>query len=165
MKTLGELLKDYREEHSLSLRNFATQCNISHSYIDKLEKGIDPRNGQPVEPTLDMIEKLAKAMGLSLDSLLRAIGKIDATENSPSKVNNLDTLKSVALSEKDEKDVEKRMQKMRDDLLSDADGLMFSGNPMSPEAIESVLSALEFGMKQAKLINKKYTPKKYRKEK
>ena len=44
------------------------------------------------------------------------------------------------------------------------EGLMLSGEPVSPDAIQSIVDALEFGMRQAKLINKKYTPKKYRKE-
>jgi len=175
MKTLGELIKNYRKEQGLSLRDFEALCGISHSYIAKLEKGIDRRTGNPIEPTLDLVEKIAKAMGLSLDSILRAIGKIDAPDNSNQyenietaqgllfKNNNVVSNKSEVLSQKDEKDVQKRMQKIKDDLLSGPEGLMFAGEPMSPEAVESVLSALEFGITQAKLLNKKFTPKKYRK--
>lgn len=45
------------------------------------------------------------------------------------------------------------------------DGLMFDGNPASPEAIESILSAMQIGMEMAKKKNReKYTPKKYRKD-
>ena len=45
------------------------------------------------------------------------------------------------------------------------DGLMFDGNPASPEAIESILSAMQIGMEMAKKKNKeKYTPQKYRKD-
>lgn len=45
------------------------------------------------------------------------------------------------------------------------DGLMFDGNPASPEAIDSILSAMKIGMEMAKQKNKeKYTPKKYKKD-
>jgi transcriptional regulator with XRE-family HTH domain len=77
MKALGEKIKAYRDEHKLSLREFAELCGVSHSYIDKLEKGVDQRSGKPVEPTLDVIEKIASAMGLTLGQLLTQIGKID----------------------------------------------------------------------------------------
>jgi len=41
---------------------------------------------------------------------------------------------------------------------------MFDGNPMTDEAKESILAAMEVGLQMAKLKNKeKYTPKKYRK--
>lgn len=45
------------------------------------------------------------------------------------------------------------------------EGLMFDGDPASPEAIESILSAMQIGMEMAKKRNKeKYTPKKYKKD-
>lgn len=78
MNTLGNLIKEYRNENNLSLRDFAKMCDVSHSYIDKLEKGIDPRNGKTVEPTLDVIEKVASAMNISLEELLLKIGKISS---------------------------------------------------------------------------------------
>ena len=41
---------------------------------------------------------------------------------------------------------------------------MFDGDPASPEAIESILAAMELGLQAAKMKNKeKYTPKKHRK--
>ena len=44
-----------------------------------------------------------------------------------------------------------------------SEGLMLSGNPISPEAVESLIEALSSGIRQAKITNKKFTPKKYRK--
>ena len=44
------------------------------------------------------------------------------------------------------------------------EGLMFDGKPASPEAVESIISAMQIGMEMAKKKNKeKYTPKKYKK--
>ena len=70
---------------------------------------------------------------------------------------------SEALTPRDERDIEKILDQTRDQLLSQ-EGLMFDGQPASPEAIESILSAMQIGMELAKKKNKeKYTPKKYKK--
>ncbi|WIL44901.1 helix-turn-helix transcriptional regulator (plasmid) [Bacillus bombysepticus] len=76
-KTLGEIIKNYRLTNKLSLRDFAQKCDVSHTYIDKLEKGVDSRTGKPVEPTLLVIEKISKAMNISTKSLLEEIGFIE----------------------------------------------------------------------------------------
>ena len=75
-KTLGEIIKNYRLSNKLSLREFAQKCDVSHTYIDKLEKGVDSRTGKPVEPTLLVIEKISNAMNISTKSLLEKIGFI-----------------------------------------------------------------------------------------
>lgn len=67
------------------------------------------------------------------------------------------------LTEKDERDIEKILNSTREHLLTQ-EGLMFDGDPATPEAIDSILSAMQIGMEMAKKKNKeKYTPKKYRK--
>ncbi|WP_270608180.1 helix-turn-helix domain-containing protein [Bacillus mobilis] len=75
-KTLGEIIKGYRFKNKLSLRDFAQKCDVSHTYIDKLEKGMDSRTGKPVEPTLLVIEKISKAMNKKTETLLEEIGFI-----------------------------------------------------------------------------------------
>lgn len=75
-RTLGEIIKDYRFNNKLSLRDFAQKCDVSHTYIDKLEKGVDSRTGKPVEPTLLVIEKISKALNKRTDTLLEEIGFI-----------------------------------------------------------------------------------------
>ncbi|MCU7663399.1 MULTISPECIES: helix-turn-helix domain-containing protein [Bacillus] len=84
-KTLGEIIKNYRLTHKLSLRDFAQKCDVSHAYIDKLEKGIDPRNGKPVEPTLLVIEKISKAMDKKTENLLEEIGFIEGERSDAKK--------------------------------------------------------------------------------
>lgn len=69
-----------------------------------------------------------------------------------------------SLSLKDKREILDIMNFTKDALLSQ-EGLMFDGDPASPEAIESILSAMEIGMEMAKKKNKeKYTPKKYKKD-
>lgn len=71
---------------------------------------------------------------------------------------------STELNKRDTKQIEKIIQQTKDNLTSQ-EGLMFDGDPASPEAIESILNAMEIGMEMAKKKNKeKYTPKKYKKD-
>lgn len=75
-----------------------------------------------------------------------------------------DSLSDESLSHKDKRDILDIISSTKAELLSQ-EGLMFDGDPASPEAIESILSAMEIGMEMAKKKNKeKYTPKKYKKD-
>ena len=68
------------------------------------------------------------------------------------------------LTNRDTKDIEKILDMTRAQ-LENQEGLMFDGDPATPEAIESILSAMQIGMELAKKKNKeKYTPKKYKKD-
>ena len=71
---------------------------------------------------------------------------------------------SSELTARDEKDIAKILEQTKEQLLSH-EGLMFDGDPASPEAINSILDAMQIGMEMAKKKNKeKYTPKKYKKD-
>ena len=73
-------------------------------------------------------------------------------------------IESPTLTRRDTRDIEKILEQTRGQLTSQED-LMFDGEPASPEAIESILSAMQIGMELAKKKNKeKYTPKKYKKD-
>ena len=68
------------------------------------------------------------------------------------------------LTKRDTKDIEKILDMTRAQ-LENQEGLMFDGDPASPEAIESIISAMQIGMELAKKKNKEtYTPKKYKKD-
>lgn len=68
------------------------------------------------------------------------------------------------LTKRDTRDIEKILDQTREQLISQ-EGLMFDGDPASPEAIDSILAAMQIGMEMAKKKNKeKYTPKKYKKD-
>lgn len=77
MKTIGEIIKEFRKANNLSLRELAKMTGLSHTYIDKLEKGYDPRTGKKVEPTMYTIACIAEAMKVPRESLLKEIGYID----------------------------------------------------------------------------------------
>lgn len=100
----------------------------------------------------DKLQKIANYFGVPLTYLLTGSMEEPEVEKAP------------ALTARDEKDIEKILNNTREQLLSQ-EGLMFDGDPASPEAIDSILSAMQIGMEMAKKKNKeKYTPKKYKKD-
>lgn len=85
---------------------------------------------------------------------------------------SMDFLMTGENTEKKEVELNKRDTKQIESIIANTeqllkqDGLMFNGNPASPEAIESIISAMQVGMEMAKKRNKElYTPKKYKEDK
>ena len=77
--TLGEFLKNYRKRMSLSQRDLAMRCNVSHSYIGFLESGKNPSTGEPIKPSLVNLHKIANGMEIRLDELLSSIDDMTVT--------------------------------------------------------------------------------------
>ena len=99
-------------------------------------------------PKADKLQKIADYFGVTVVYLQNGNEEPQAKESS--------------LTPKDERDIEKILDQTREQLMSQ-EGLMFDGKPASPEAIDSILSAMQIGMEMAKKKNKeKYTPKKYK---
>lgn len=67
--TLGEIVKKYREDNSLSMYAFAKRCSLSKGYISMLENNINARNNKPIAPTITSMNKIAFGMGIELDKL------------------------------------------------------------------------------------------------
>lgn len=101
-----------------------------------------------ITPKSDTMKKIADYFGVTVDYLMTGNEKPDI---------------DPVLKPRDEKDI-KDILANTEQLLKQ-DGLMFNGDPASPEAIDSILSAMKIGMEIAKKKNKeKYTPKKYKKD-
>ena len=76
---IGEILKQYRTDKHLSQREFAQVCNVSNGYISMLEAGVNPRSGEPLIPSLTVLNKIAAGMGITVDALIDAADDIDVT--------------------------------------------------------------------------------------
>lgn len=129
-----------RDSKGLKDSNVATMTQIGKSTFS------DWKSGRST-PKQEKLSKIANALDVSLDYLT-----------------NGDELKEESkLTRRDTKEITEMLNSMED--LLKQDGLMFDGDPASPEAIDSILSAMKIGMEMAKQKNKeKYTPKKYKKE-
>lgn len=133
--SLGNRLKSEREKRGWSQKFVATKTGISNAVLSNYER--DYR-----DPDTDTLKKLAELYEVETDYLL-----------------------GRQVQKKDEKDIAKRLEQIRKDLesgSSDGDGLAFHGEPMSEEAIDSLMDAMELIVRQTQRINKKYIPKKYR---
>lgn len=143
MSTLGERLRIARERKGLKQTQVKEKTNINNKTLSGYENNVS-------EPDTNTLVKLADLYEVSYRWLLT--GKGDIKEGD----------KKDDLTEKDERDIAKRIAALRED-LANAEGLSFHGEPMSEEAIESLLEAMEYAERQATRVNKKYIPKKYRK--
>lgn len=100
------------------------------------------------KPSAEALEKMSEYFGLSINEIL---GLEEKT-------------KAPALTKKDERDIARQLEALKQSLES-GESLMFDGDPMTDEARESILQAMELGLRAAKLKSKeKFTPKKYRKD-
>ncbi|MEK4702013.1 helix-turn-helix transcriptional regulator [Solibacillus sp. FSL R7-0668] len=142
MVKYGDRLRSLREGKGLSQKELADKLNINRSTYARYETS-------STQPDYDILNAVANFYDVSVDYLLGRINEI----NKP------------LLSEKEERDMAKRMEKMKKDLKEgnqDGEGLNFRGEPMSEEAMESLLEALEHAERIATLANKKFAPNKYR---
>lgn len=115
----------------------------------------DWKNGRS-KPKQDKLKKIADYFGVSLDYL---VGKTDIRQTA-----NESNWKPQ-LNDKDEKDIQKKIQSILDDLDNPNDSLMYNGEPLELDDItkELLRASMENGLRIAKIKAKeKYTPKKYR---
>lgn len=68
MSEFGRLIRRIRKEKKLSLKDVAKRGGLSHAYISQIE------NGKRVNPTGQVINKLAKGLGVPVYDLLAISG-------------------------------------------------------------------------------------------
>ena len=164
--SFSETLKRLRLEKGLTQGDLAKYSGLKQSSIAMYETG--KRN-----PKIDVLERLADFFNVDIDYL---IGKTDKTTKvivaPPEPQKSIEAppapQKSGGLPElnaRDERDIQKRLKSMLDDLDPNAGLAYYNGQePMDDETRDLIRAALENSLRVAKQIAKaKYTPKKYRK--
>lgn len=150
MGDFQNIFKRLRVSTGLTQVEIAEKLKISRSTIGMYETGAR-------EPDFETLERIADFFNVDIDYLL---GRTNKTTLLPETIGQYNS----GLNKRDTRDIEKILDQTREQLLSQ-EGLMFDGDPASPEAIESILAAMQIGMEMAKKKNKeKYTPKKYKKD-
>ena len=138
-----EVFEQLLQKHGVTSYKVAKEAGVTQTALSNSKSGRST-------PTTKTLQKIADYFGVTIDYLMT--GK-DESEK-----------KETTLTRRDERDIEKILDQTREQLLSQ-EGLMFDGQPATPEAIDSILSAMQVGMELAKKKNKeKYTPKKYKKD-
>lgn len=142
--TLGELIREYRDQHGMSMDEFARLSNLSKGYISMLEKNKNPRNGKPITPSIATYTDVAAAMHVSVAELMEKVGEKD--EGLPD------------LNARDERQIERDLE----DMMHSVSTAAYEGDSDAQEDIEAFKATLKSAMIQAKRIaKKKYTPRKY----
>ena len=92
---IGDLIVDYIDRTNTSQTRFAQMCDVSKGYISMLIKGENPKTKKPIIPTLKNYQKIASALGMSLEDLFNtiddapvSIGPLSAQEQSDTPSDN-----------------------------------------------------------------------------
>lgn len=71
--TLGDIIKEYRKNHDMSMDNFSERSGISKAYISLLEKNKHPKTGKTIAPSIQCIKQAADGMGMDFNILFGMI--------------------------------------------------------------------------------------------
>ena len=135
--TLKGRIKELANQKGISLPTLESELGFGNSTIVKWDKST---------PNAEKLNAVAKYFGVSMDYLLNGVDE-------------------DGLSEKDNKDIARRLESTLEELENSQDGLMFSGEPLDDETRELLKASLENSIRIAKINAKqKFTPKKYRKD-
>lgn len=74
---LGQMLKIARGKKSL--REYAARIGISHTHLDSIERGFDPRTGKPVNISAATLKKISKETGIDVSAFYEEVkqSKVD----------------------------------------------------------------------------------------
>lgn len=138
MLTREEFLKNKILEHG-SMKDFAKQINMPYTTLFSILKNVG---------------------GASIDNVLKICAGLNINADDLENINN-----SPVLTSKDERDIQKRLQSILNDLNSDAALSFYNGDQeMDDETKELLKVSLEQSIRTAKIRAKeKFTPNKYKK--
>lgn len=71
--TLGDIIKDYRKKHDLSMDAFSEKSGISKAYISLLEKNKHPKTEKNIAPSIQCIKQAADGMNMDFNVLFGLI--------------------------------------------------------------------------------------------
>lgn len=142
MNTIGQRIKSLRLKYNMTGNELGARLNVTRNAVSQWET--DKRI-----PTSQMLSELAKLFNVSTDYL------INGTTSPAFK---------PTLSERDERDIQKRLELLMNDLDSETGLAFYNGEgEMDDETRELLRASLESALRITKLKAKeKFTPKKYR---
>lgn len=155
MDKRAEILDKLITDTGLSKKAFAEKIGLPPTTLRSiLSRGVG-------NASVDNVIKVCKGLGITTDDLENmAEGKLEQNNDEWNK-------KLPDLTDKDERNIQKELEKMIDGLSSNSGYAAFDGqvlDEMDEEDRELLIKSLETSLRFAKKIAKqKYTPKKYRK--
>ncbi|WMM16115.1 helix-turn-helix domain-containing protein [Staphylococcus saprophyticus] len=98
MTEFGSKLKELRGKKSI--RQTAKGIGISHTYLDSLEKGIDPRTGKERKPTIDVINKISLYFNYDFNKLVDLANIFVSLKNLPEEQKEIQHKKFMSIINK-----------------------------------------------------------------
>lgn len=143
MLPLYERIEMFCEKEGVNITEMCRAAGVPRSALS------DYKAGRKKSINLTNMSKMADYFGISIDEL---------TGREPQKE------KTPTLTEKDERDIAKKLDDMLGQLGASGEALMFDGEPLDDETRELLRASLKNQLEMTKRMAKqKYTPKKYRK--
>lgn len=143
MVEMYKRIDDLCKSNGTNVTAMCKELNIARSSLSELNRG------RTKSLSYEYISKIASHFDVDPDYIA---GKTDIKKEAP------------ALTEKDERDISKRLDQMLSDLESTQGALMFDGEPLDDVTKELLIASLRKDLEMGKKIAKqKFTPKKYRK--
>lgn len=135
-----EIFAKLLQEHNKTPYRVYKDTGISQTTLSEWKNG-------KVTPKADKLQTIAEYFGVTIDYLMGNEQK-----------------ETPALTKKDERDIEKKLNETLEELELSQDGLMFNGEPLDDITKELLIQSIRNGIELSKRIAKeKYTPKKYKK--
>ena len=140
--SFGQILYNLRTSRNITQAELANYLKISKSLISMYE-----RNQR--KPSFEILEGIADFFNVDMNTLY-----------------GMDAATLLKASKKDERDIQKRLQSILDDLDDKADLNFYNGSEeMDDETKELLRISIESSIRLAKeRAKKKFTPKKYKKD-
>ncbi|WP_449354725.1 helix-turn-helix domain-containing protein [Virgibacillus natechei] len=150
----GKYLKEKRDEKGYTINQLSLYSSISAAQLSRIE------NGKRGVPKAENIQKLAEALSVPYDEIMRVAGYYKPSDTKQQQ-------ELPELSEKDERDIATDLEKMINNLSNDDAYSQFDGraiDEMEKEDRELLIASLENSLRMAKRMAKqKFTPNKYKK--
>ena len=156
MGSFAQRLRDAMQSAGLKAVDLHERTGISKASISEYLSG-------NYEPKQKNVYRLAEALHVAPSYLMGLSEQEPPASSTPPAPQKSDGLPE--LNARDERDIQKRLKSMLDDLDPNAGLAYYNGEePMDDETRDLIRAALENSLRVAKQIAKaKYTPKKYRK--
>ncbi len=71
--TIGDIIKEYREENNITMDEFSLKSGLSKGYISMLEKNENPRTKLPIMPTTKTLTAVSTAINLPISELMKKL--------------------------------------------------------------------------------------------
>lgn len=159
MENFKTIISKLRKEKNLSQEVLASDIGVSKSTVAMWETG-------KRLPSNTKYEELADYFNVDIDYLYgRTETRKKVHYDNDGNAYYSGTKLPDELTQKDEKDIAKRLETALSDLENQQEALMFSGEPLDDNTRELLKASLENSIRIAKINAKeKYTPKKYKKD-